>query len=1439
MKLHKRKIAIQIISIMMLSFIVISVLLYINVKEKTNKVDKIIQVQKTLGLMEYVSALSHELQKERGRSVGFVESGGKKFKSELQEQRLLTDEKYLEYSNYIKKELPSLTDEKLQEKINQVNIDLSAVFDVARKMTDTLSSPSKLYKIQGVYTSSINKFIRMVELLRPHIKNDMFYKTIRLYQYVLEEKELMGGLRANLSRVFAANKVTLGSYLEAKWLISRMKLFREKFKFIATKKHLEFYNKTMNCVEFHEVERLIKYVRASISHDSLGIMPEYWFAQSTVLIDKLKIIDDSLVSEIRKSSALMLTQEEAERTELLVTVIVVLLFILLIIFLTVRKIDTKLDELSQLVLMAERVSKGDYRFEISGGSDDEIKAVTQSFVQMSKVIESKVDELEKSEQKFRLIANDMPVALLATRKSDGTVLYANDFLCNHFGYKKEEIIGKMTPNFYHSPEGRARVIQAFMKKGFLLNHEVLAVNGDGSPSWISISMLSATFDEEEVFFVSFIEINDLKKAQKMLIESENETRNYKDALDSSAIIVITDRQGIIIEMNDHFCGISGYSREELIGKNNNIVSSSHHSEKFWQDFWSTISGGNIWRGEIRNRDRSGDLYWVDTTIYPVKSSSGEIEKYLAIRFDISSRKKTEGEIALLQTIMESIGHSKDFNSALEAVLGKICDATSWLIGEAWVPNHEQTLLECHTTYSSNDEDLRDFRRSSQNLRFAKNEGLPGRVWHSRTPQWDENIAKLSYEQFPRVDLARQCGIKAGFGVPIINDGELIAVLEFFTDELKSEDKQMIGFISTIANQLSIVVSRKQAEDKLNESEKNFRELFETMAQGIIFQDKTGHYLSANPAAEEILGLTVDELNDTSARNLRRKPLRMNGTSFERGEYPSHIALAEAMPILDIVMGVYNPRQNKVKWVLSTSIPRFREGEEAPYEVFTTFIDISDLKEAQESLQESQEKFQSLFDKSDDAKLLIRDNIFSDCNQSAVNLFGYEGKQEFMETHPSVLSPEKQMDGRASFEKAEEMMKIALENGSNHFEWIHRRANGEDFYAEIWLNTITTKNDLFILTVIRDLTELKNAQEALVKSEQEARNYKNALDSSANIVMTDASNNIIYVNDHFCETSGYQREEVVGQNPRINSSGYHSKEFWKDMLKTIHSGKVWRGEIRNKKKNGKFDWHDTTVYPIKSASGEITEFLAIRFDITERKNFEQEIIKANNQKDKLFSIIAHDLKGPFTGFLSLTEMLANDSNLLPADKITSLGKMMHDSAKSTYALLEDLLEWARSQSENLEFKQIKTWLFECVENIVNLYSENARAKNINLVANISKDLFVFADIYMLNTIFRNLVSNALKFTPVDGKIEISCEMVNEEMLRISISDSGVGIKEEILEKLFTIGTKHTSRGTEGEKGTGLGLHLCVDFAQRHGGELSAESTVGKGSIFSFTMPICKE
>ena len=262
--------------------------------------------------------------------------------------------------------------------------------------------------------------------------------------------------------------------------------------------------------------------------------------------------------------------------------------------------------------------------------------------------------------------------------------------------------------------------------------------------------------------------------------------------------------------------------------------------------------------------------------------------------------------------------------------------------------------------------------------------------------------------------------------------------------------------------------------------------------------------------------------------------------------------------------------------------------------------------------------------------------------------------------------------------------------------------------------------------------------------------------------------------------------------------------------------------------------ESQIEALQALANQLIKLLELRIAFIQLGESEQRLKELNATKDRLFSIIGHDLRGPIGGFKSLIQLLISGYDLSNSKQLLEILKVIHKTAYSTYDLLENLLEWAKSQQNEIVFNPEKINLKDLVFNIMNLFSEVILNKEINIVNEIPDDQFLVADKNMLSTVLRNLISNAIKFTPNGKSIKISVANIGDN-IKISVQDEGTGIQEEDLPKLFNSLSPLSTYGTQGEKGSGLGLLLCKDFIDRHNGIIEVNSIWGKGSTFSFTLP----
>jgi PAS domain S-box-containing protein len=376
----------------------------------------------------------------------------------------------------------------------------------------------------------------------------------------------------------------------------------------------------------------------------------------------------------------------------------------------------------------------------------------------------------------------------------------------------------------------------------------------------------------------------------------------------------------------------------------------------------------------------------------------------------------------------------------------------------------------------------------------------------------------------------------------------------------------------------------------------------------------------------------------------------------------------------------------------------------------------------------------------------------------------------------------------------------------------------------------------VVFIFRDVTEKKKSESELIKLSRAIEQ------SNASIIITDPEGIVEYVNTKYLDSSEKVHQYIIGNKFYLFEEGELSKQRLAELWDNIKEGYTWKGEFVNLGKSGKMQWESITVSPIFNNDKAINNLVIVKEDITERKRAEEAIRKYNEElkelnrsKDKFFSIVSHDLRSPFNGLLGMANLLASEFDSLANDELKSIADSLNSTANHLFKYIENLLEWSRLQSGKMVHQPVKVDLCESIVYMLKILSPNILQKNISVEYHLKDNSFVLADSNMINSILDNLISNAIKFTMDSGKIYITTEEQGM-FIKTSIADTGVGIKEENLKKLFTLRSQYSTEGTSGERGTGLGLLICKEMVEMNGGKILVESKINVGTTFYFTLPI---
>ena len=376
-------------------------------------------------------------------------------------------------------------------------------------------------------------------------------------------------------------------------------------------------------------------------------------------------------------------------------------------------------------------------------------------------------------------------------------------------------------------------------------------------------------------------------------------------------------------------------------------------------------------------------------------------------------------------------------------------------------------------------------------------------------------------------------------------------------------------------------------------------------------------------------------------------------------------------------------------------------------------------------------------------------------------------------------------------------------------------------------------------LIYSVQELKQAEENLLRSEVLNRTLIKHLPQR--IFVKDSDSRYILCNDIYSKDLGIDPEEIAGKNDFDFFSKELAEKYRGDDQKVLSEGIQKEFEEKYSISNQE-RWTHIVKVPYRDADDRIVGVLGIFEDITERKLRQEEIILKNNllqamnaEKDKFFSIIAHDLRSPFNSFLGLTQIFSMGLNAMPPSEVQQIADNMQKSAANLYSLLENLLEWARMQRGLMEFNPERFNLHQRISGIVDLISGPAKAKKISVNYYIPENYEIIADKHMFDAIIRNLVSNAIKFTRRQGEICISAKTGKDGLTEIRIKDTGIGMNTKLLDSLFRLDQQTSRPGTENETSSGLGLLLSKEFVEKHNGKIRVQSTPDVGSTFTVIIP----
>ncbi len=679
-------------------------------------------------------------------------------------------------------------------------------------------------------------------------------------------------------------------------------------------------------------------------------------------------------------------------------------------------------------------------------------------------------------------------------------------------------------------------------------------------------------------------------------------------------------------------------------------------------------------------------------------------------------------------------------------------------------------------------------------------------------------------------------------VPVI-EGDLVRILVGIGNKAEHYTSLDVETVKLIAETIWRIVHQRRVDTALRESEQRYRAVIESASDAIVTADNSGNIVGWNHRAEIIFGYTAAEINGRSLKMLM--PARHRG----RHQHGMDQLSAGATPcIIGKTMEVEGLRQDGSEFPMELSLAQLKVNDGL---YFTGIIcDITERKLAQQALHESEEKYKRLVENSPDivyAFSLKRGGIYY--SHQATRILGYS--LEHLYAHPYLWNQSLHPDNRTLVEHAIEAFKSGI---AFNIEYQIKNARGEWlWFYDRSIGCIEKNGELIVEGIAMDITLRKTAENQL-------RQLSLAVEqSSESIIITNTEACIEYVNENFMQATGYSREELIGQNPRILHSGKTPPETFVEMWEQLVQGLPWKGELYNRRKDGTEYIEFAIITPLRQADGRISNYVAVKENITEKKRLALELDRhrhhleeqvmlrttqliaarqqadaANQAKSMFLANMSHEIRTPMNAIIGLNYLLrkagATPEQIRRLDKIDS-------ASRHLLSIINDILDMSKIEAGRLQLESSDFHLEAIFDNVASLIGEAAKEKGLRIILDRGTvPLWLRGDQTRLRQSLLNYASNAIKFTET-GQIFLRGRLLeeneNELLVRFEVEDTGIGIAPEQAHRLFHAFEQADASTTRLFGGTGLGLVITRRLAQLMGGEVGVDSQPGVGSTFWFT------
>jgi PAS domain S-box-containing protein len=632
--------------------------------------------------------------------------------------------------------------------------------------------------------------------------------------------------------------------------------------------------------------------------------------------------------------------------------------------------------------------------------------------------------------------------------------------------------------------------------------------------------------------------------------------------------------------------------------------------------------------------------------------------------------------------------------------------------------------------------------------------------------------------------------------------------------------------------LPTIIDFPQGKASVENSEQRFHGLLTNLEVGVVVHAPDSSIIMCNSRASALLGISEDILKGKLCTDPEWQFVKKPNVPLTVDEYPVSRIQASRQPIQNQLLGIFRPQSDDLVWVLVNGFPFFDQQGEIS-EILISFIDITERKHTEEELQIKDWVIESAT--SAIVTLDLKGNL-NYMNLSFLKLWGYSSSSEI------IGKPIMEFWQKNS--KSDEFMNAVYTNGEWNGELIGVSKIGVSFDVLAMLSLVVNDDGqpICMQSSFLDITQRK-------QTENELRRLNKAIEQSpVTVVITNMDGNIEYANPKFIETTGYTMDEVQGKNSSILQSGTQTNEFYEGLWKTILSGNNWTGEFQNRKKNGDLLWESAVISPIRNSNGDISSFIAIKEDITEKKKMMEDLIvakemaeKSDRLKSAFLANMSHEIRTPMNGILGFSELLKEPN--LTGEEQQEYIKIIEKSGARMLNIINDIVDISKIEAGLMLLDMKESNLNEQIEYIYTLFKPEVEGKGMKLFFKNGlpfKKAILKTDRGKIYAILTNLVKNAIKYTQT-GSIEIGYKHNssrsqngredNPDELEFYVKDTGIGVRPEnknIIFERFRQGSESISREYEG---AGLGLSISKAYIEMLGGKIWVENNVDIKSIGS--------